>query len=182
MKKIEDYIKENKEFFDSDEPIEGHFERFEKKLEKQNRKINLITFTAFLKVAVITILVVLSSLYIYQNFIKNEDNLVTLGDISTEYGEAEKYYIQLVNSKFNEIKNTSFMDKNQKTILLKELNEMDKLYKDLQSDLQTNPHDKRVINAIINYYQLKIEILNNIILQLNDLKKLNIKNHESNEI
>ena len=48
---------------------------------------------------------------------------------------------------------------------------MDFAYKDLQKDLNQNPCDERVINAIITYYQFKIEFMDQIITQT---RKINI--------
>jgi hypothetical protein len=48
---------------------------------------------------------------------------------------------------------------------------MNAAYRDLQKDLIQNPYDDRVISAIINYYQLKLEFMHVII---NQTKRNNI--------
>ncbi|MBN2520884.1 MAG: hypothetical protein JXB17_10295 [Bacteroidales bacterium] len=182
MKKIDDIIKENKDLFNSEEPNHGHFERFFKKLEKQNKNHLIYSLYKYLKVAAVIILVILSSLYIYENLISTKNKIITLSDISPEYREAENYFITVVNSKYEQIKSFNFEDDKQKEILLKELDEMDSLYDSLQNDLQTTPNDERIINAMINYYQFKIEILNNIIEQLQNFNNYKTEKDESTEI
>jgi len=63
MKTIEDIIRNNKEFFDSEEPSEGHFERFHRKLEIRCEPLvvrrSIVPY--LLKAAVVTLLVTLSS-------------------------------------------------------------------------------------------------------------------------
>jgi hypothetical protein len=46
-------------------------------------------------------------------------------------------------------------------------------------DLQANPGDDRVINALIRHYQLKLEVLDQIILQLNQIKSETEPEHEN---
>jgi len=62
MKNIEDIIRNNKEFFDSGEPSDGHFERFQRKLEIRCEtlavKRSIVPY--LLKAAVVTLLVTLS--------------------------------------------------------------------------------------------------------------------------
>ena len=65
-----------------------------------------------------------------------------------------------------------------------ELEEMDRLFHSLQKDFQSNPTDQRVINAMISHYQLKLEVMSQIIRQLEEVNQVNnkYKNHEGKEI
>ena len=110
------------------------------------------TFTIgyLLKAAIVAILVVLSGLYVYDNFSPNTlKKGIALREVSPEYNEVEIYYTQLVSQKYNEINQFQFLDSTQKSMLIKELDEMDLIYENLKKDLTTNPNDERVINAMI---------------------------------
>ena len=67
MKDLDNIIQKNRELFDINEPCDGHFERFEQKLKELNRKKKTFTFGYFLKAAAVTILVVLSGLWVFEN-------------------------------------------------------------------------------------------------------------------
>ena len=67
-------------------------------------------------------------------------------------------------------------------MLMTELNEMDRLFHSLQEDFQANPKDERVINAMISHYQLKLEIMNQIIKQLEKVNQVNKSYHEGKDI
>ncbi len=126
----------------------------------------------------------MSSLWVYEKFSAGakEMSLITLADISPEYGEAEIYYTALITHKYNEIKTFKFFDNSkEQEILLKELSEMDTLYESLKKDLNVEQGNQTVINAIIRYYQLKFNIMAQILehlYQVQSLDKLNTKNDE----
>jgi uncharacterized protein (DUF305 family) len=60
-------------------------------------------------------------------------------------------------------------------MLMIELEEMDRLFHSLQKDFQSNPTDQRVINAMISHYQLKLDIMSQIISQLEEVNQINNK-------
>jgi uncharacterized protein (DUF305 family) len=99
--------------------------------------------------------------------------MISLQDISDEFGEAEIYYTTLINHKYQEINKLNLEDPKQKEILRAELQEMDRLFHSLQKDFQANPTDKRIINAMISHYQLKLDVMNQIVTQLKEVKHIN---------
>jgi hypothetical protein len=66
--------------------------------------------------------------------------------------------------------------------LNKEMDEMDHLYQDLQKEYTKNPNDERVINAMIEYYQTKLNIINTIKTDLEYIKTIKNKNHENTQL
>ena len=52
-------------------------------------------------------------------------------------------------------------------------------YQMLQNDLQAHPGDERVINAMIEYYQDKLEIITMILNKLQEVKQQKNKSHET---
>ena len=186
MKDLYNIAQENRNIFDSLEPKDDHFARFENKLKDFHKKKNTFSIGYLLKAAVVAILVVLSGLWVYDNFNATSiNNGIALREVSPEYNEVEIYYTQLVNQKYNELNQCQFIDSTQKNILMQELTEMDKMYENLKKDLTTNPSDERVINAMIQHYQLKVEVMGQILQQLQQSRNINKQKydkHESTEI
>jgi len=70
-------------------------------------------------------------------------------------------------------------------MLMKEMKSMDSTYVSLQKELKANPNDERIINAMIEHYQTKLEVMSYIVNQLKQsgmitkikrkMKKLNYK-------
>jgi uncharacterized protein (DUF305 family) len=68
---------------------------------------------------------------------------------------------------------------NQKTVLMKEMKSMDSVYVSLQKELKSNPNDERIINAMIEHYQTKLEVMTYIVNQLKSIRKVNQNNTEN---
>jgi hypothetical protein len=184
MKDIEKLIRENKSHFDSFEPSEGHFDRFTAKLEAgqatTTTRLRLLPY--LLKAAAVAILVTLSSLWTWEHVLSPNADKMALGEVSTEYGEVEQYYVRQVNLMEDEIKGIQISNNpEQNKMLMKELEDMDDMYAELQKDLKANPDDDRVINAMIEHYQRKVEVMNYILTQLKDVKNDNQINEENYE-
>jgi hypothetical protein len=184
MKNIEDVIRNNKGFFEDAEPSEGHFERFNRKLENRFQvrhtvKRSIVPY--LLKAAVVTLLITLSSLWTWDHFIRPGSKRMTLGQVSPQYKEVENYYVHQVNLMEGEILNVN-MNNNpkQKTMLLKELKSMDSTYVSLQKELKANPNDERIINAMIEHYQTKLEVMTYIVTQLKTIRNVNQNNKKEN--
>ncbi len=185
MDNLDKIIQENRQSFDSFEPSEDHFDKFEQKLREFNQKKKTFTIGYMLKAAAVTVLVILSGLWVYENIQQRTNKGIALSEISAEYSEVEIYYTHLVNQKYGEINQCKSLDSLQKQIMLHELGEMDSIYENLKKDLSANPNDKRVINAMIQHYQLKVEVMNQILNQLQqaqDINKQKSDNYESTNI
>ena len=68
-------------------------------------------------------------------------------------------------------------------MIMEELSEMDSIYNSMKKDLKTSPNDERIINAMIEHYQLKLEVMTNLLEQLQEINTNNKQTgHENNEI
>jgi len=176
MKTIDDIIRNNKDYFENSEPTDGHFERFNRKLEMRFQistpKRSIVPY--LLRAAVVTLLVTLSSLWTWDHFIRPGSTRMTLGDVSPQYKEVENYYIHQVNMVEDEIVNIDLNnDPEQKAMLLTEMKSMDSVYVSLQKELKANPDDERIINAMIEHYQTKLEVMTYIVNQLKTIRNEN---------
>jgi len=184
MKTIDEIISRNRQAFDDKEPSEGHFERFSYKLATRLHTVavkrSIVPY--LLRAAVVAILVTLSSLYGFDHLIRPRlNNKMSLGQVSPEYREVENYYIKQVSFMENEITSLD-VNKNpeQKKMLDQELKSMDSTYVELQKELKANPNDQRIIKAMIEHYQTKVDVMNYILSQLKQISN-ETKNSESHE-
>jgi hypothetical protein len=183
MKNIEDIIKSNKDLFEGAEPSEGHLERFNRKLEIRfgARTIKRSIVPYLLRAAAVTLLLTLSSLWTWDHFIRSDRNRTTLGDVSPQYREVENYYVHQVSLMESEIVNIDLKNNpEQKQLLFKEMKSMDSVYVQLQKELKANPDDERIINAMIEHYQTKVDVMTYILTQFKAIRNEN-QNKSGNE-
>ncbi len=184
MDELEKYIRENRERFDHAEPAEGHFERFAVKRDLAEASDSPFRWRYILQVAAITLLLVLSALWVYERVTgpSHDHDMITLSDISPEYREAEIYYTAMISRKYEEIKSFDFYDNTrEQEILLSELSEMDAVYRSLQKELSAEKGNQMIISAMIRHYQLKLEIMSRIIDHLYEIKHGDHPKAENNE-
>ncbi len=188
---IEELILNNLEGLNENEPMNGHFERFEAKLKVQHKK-RKITFNVVWKVAAAVIFVLLATNQAFIYFSPNQQNLflssrsnneITLASVSSEYKEVEFYFTNAISvglNQWNTLNDDGFISDEEQQMMDTELTEFEERFKTLQKDLAANPKDERVVNAMLEYYQTKLGVINMIVNKLQEVKQLN-NNHE-NEI
>jgi len=184
MDNLETQIRSRQGAFDSFEPPEGHLDRFAGKLHPgRMRFLHRIPYAV--KVAAVICLVAASSIWIYEqvNQIHVKRDMANQDGITKELAEIKYYYTSLIDEKYKAIDSFTSNDPEQNRILINELEQMDNMFKYLQVDLQVNPTDERIINAMISHYELKLEVMGQILSQLEKVQQTNKnKSYEGTEI
>jgi hypothetical protein len=106
-------------------------------------------------------------------------NSATLASVSPEYQEVEFYYTNAINVGLNQwetLNNEGFISDEEQKMMDAELVEFEERFKNLQQDLAANPNDERVINAMLEYYQAKLSVINMIVNKLEEVKQTNSEN------
>jgi hypothetical protein len=184
MDKFDKIFQDHREAFE-EEPAAGHFQRFETKLDQfhsgQKPKGNR---WPFLKIASVLIIFLLSAnLFLY--LMPSKPGKAAKGFANKEMNETARFYNVRINSGILQLK--SMADKgigsNQELMQVeKELAEMDQLYSDLQKEYSENPADERVVNAMIAYYQTKLDIIEKIKSDLQNVQPIKNNKNENKEL
>ncbi|MCX6226915.1 MAG: hypothetical protein NTV01_19565 [Bacteroidia bacterium] len=182
MKTLEDFIKENKDMFMNNEPPEGHFERFGERLKQMQRRNKMRLITRISSIAAIGLLLITSSIFIYDRYFDREPALLNLGDLNPQMQKVEYYYTSQIDdlSVGLDSLSTDAQD-NIKKMISDELAEMDSVHRELQQKLGTNPGDDRVVNAMITYYQTKLGMMKSFLQTLTQIKQTNNSKNVSHE-
>jgi hypothetical protein len=183
MDELNKIFKEHRAEFE-EEPKEGHFDRFGERLRLSTSKRKGWHFSPFLKVAAVLIIVLLSANLVVHLRNQKPDVKETVV-IKSDLGEASFYYTNSINNGIRDLEQMAKegIGSRQEIVQIKhELSEMDSLFVNLQQEYKANPNDERIINAMIEYYQTKLDIVNTIKADLENVKQLKIKNHENPEI
>ncbi len=185
MKTIDEILKYNRDLFEDKEPMPGHMERFQNKLRQRLHSSKTIKSIVpyLLKAAVVTLLITLSSLWTWEHFIRKDSAMMSLGEVSPQYREVENYYMHQVNLMEDEIVSIDFNNNpKQKDLLLTEMKSMDSSYIQLQKELRANPDDERIINAMIEHYQTKVEVMTFILSQLKSIRNEHTNTIENEKV
>jgi len=182
MNDIEKQIKEQRLLLDSDRPREGHENRFRQKLERSpvGRPDRGIRFRHAIQVAASVVLILTSAIVLIRT--DKSGSKVAQQEIPEAVKEAEFYYASQLDARYEEISGFDFGDKEEKAVLLEELKELENYHQQLIKDLEANPDDERVVSAMIRHYQVKLEVMDQIITQLNQVKSEISENHEKESI
>jgi hypothetical protein len=176
-KRLEDFMKANREEFDDLEPSADLWNRIEKHLPAEGtlpkkREAKMFSLSFVMKVAASIIIVMGVCFVIY---VRNEGKKgVDFAAINPTYAKQQVQYASQVESKLSEIKSLTKNDPEMYADFSHEIAKMDSTYKRLNRDLATSPNQELVLRAMIQNLQMQTEVLNqqlNIIEQYNQMKK-----------
>lgn len=176
--KLEDRFLELKGQFDIEEPEMGHFSRFEEKLGKQTfvkPKWNPNTWK-WLAVAASIALVFSIGLGNFQQ----EPNGLELAGVSPEMQETQSFFVATIQQELKQIDlkrnedNTQVIDD-----ALEQIKLLEKDYQQLTIDLKTNNKDNRIIYAMIANFQQRIDVLQFLLKQLDEIEHLKTTKNEN---
>jgi hypothetical protein len=106
----------------------------------------------------------------YANTIIQQTNTVPKNNNTTnenkEITEVKAYYTTQINERENEIYKYAAFDPNIKSQIKIQFNELDSIYGSLRRDLKDNINNKEVVEAMIQNYRIRLEILENMLQQL----------------
>lgn len=177
---LKNMIQKNKDAFGV-EPPEGHFERFLIKLETTPVKKKWMSARSWLEIAAAVLIIILSGIY-FSNDNTEKTRLLPLSSVSPEYGEVEYYYISAIDegmSHWEKLQKQGMVSPEEQKMMEVEIKEFNDTYTRLQKDLEANPEDERVINAMLEVYQSRLSIITLIINKLETIKQQKRINHET---
>ena len=125
----------------------------------------------FWKVAAIFLFAVTVTYTITDIRNKNQMVVITLADISKDLGQEEAQLKQMVSLKWEEVELQLPDDRSDFRFLFDELKELDKVYADYQKDLYKTGPNKQIIEAMLDYYQKKIRLLNRMLMEIQKQKE-----------
>ncbi|MEE9408894.1 MAG: hypothetical protein V3V28_12555 [Polaribacter sp.] len=168
--KLQHFFSEND--FDLKEPHAGHLDRFERKLNTPKKAKR--TSWKWMSAAASVVLVL--GFWLGSSHQKSQ---LDLADVSPKMEEVQSYFVSTINQELKTLEKNRSLDT--ETIIenaLDELEELEDNYKIFVKDLTKNGHQKRIISAMIKNYQRRLDILENTLKQIEQIKNPNIIKNE----
>ncbi|MEN8186531.1 MAG: hypothetical protein ABFR05_05325 [Bacteroidota bacterium] len=175
---FENIFKDKRNEFDFAEPNIGHFERFEAKLKGADKKEPKRRNWIWLSIAASVILI----LGVWMGNASSHKGL-ELADVSPKMEETQDFFTATIQQEIKNI-NKIKSPQNEKIIddAFKQLEVLEVNYKELKFELKESNEDKRVIYAMISNFQQRIEVLQNLMQQLEDMELVKISNNVENKV
>lgn len=187
-RRLEEYIRNNREQFDDLEPGNELWNRIEQKLPPQfeAKEVQLkpaartYTLGFVLRIAAMIIMVMGIGFVFYLRSERTKG--VDLAAINPEYAKQQMHYASLVATKRTEVKTMAKVDPQLYKNFSAEIEKMDATYKKLKHDLATSPNQERVLRAMIRNLQIQTEVLNQQLEVIEQFNQFKNQNHDTQSI
>jgi len=175
-------FKNLKEDFDVEEPNRGHQQRFLDKLSKQNNQTVVHAKSPVRSlwrplIGVAATVVLMISVFIG---VQINSNTKELASISPEMATTQDFFTTTISEeleKLNSEENPEFQDLIVDALF--QIKILEENYQQLKFDLTESGDDKRVIYAMISNFQSRIDLLQNVVEQIDDLKQQKTEQNEN---
>lgn len=184
--KLEKFIIENREEFDVHEPGTELWGRINKPAPKV---VRMSWKRVLWRVAAVVVIFIAS--WIIHDWVQQDGKILTekkpsvqnedIGQVNVLM-EAEMFYTSQINTARDEIIMLSGNDKRLLDDLNTDMVELDEVFEDLKNDLKDNSDNEEVIGAMIQNYRIKLEVLEEILMQLKKSRNLENDKNDSDEI
>lgn len=194
-KGLEQFIRDNRNQFDTDEPGEQVWNKLEKELTERSKSSKPLVFAIFRWSAAAAILI-LAGIGIYSllndritggNGMANNParqdtpalNDPILKAINPTYAREVYQFTQLIEVKQNELKEIEKENPNLYKKFVSDINKLDSSYNALKKELPENPNREQLLEAMIENLRLQTEILNQQLSIINQIKASKSSNHDN---
>ncbi len=169
---LENRFKELENQFDIEEPRIGHFDRFEAKLAQKEDKSTIKWNPRTWKWLAVAASVLLLVGFWFGNYTANTS--MQLAEISPEMEETQSFFMASIQKEIEKI-NVQRNETNAQIIddAFAQLKILESKYDELTVELLDTSEDKRIIYAMIANFQQRIEVLEHLLEQLDEIKIIN---------
>ncbi len=175
--KLEKYIRENRDSFDEKDVPLSLWDAIEKEVNPPpSTKLYSLRFFLSIAASVIILIGVGLGMGMYLAKPSLEDKLLAA---HPDYLEAEKHYQHQINVKLSEVKSLG-VDQ----YVAPDMSQLDAVYTELKDELLNSgvKNDKVIVEAMIDHYQSKLEVLEVVLNKLQNKNTfLNENNYENVE-
>ena len=178
---LEQFIQDNRQEFDREIPSLKVWAAIDKELntdpeEKPVGKTRSMWRYAWIAASVAFLLA--SGAFIGIQMTGGQSEIASLSDVSTEYEEMEVYYQKQIQEK------VALLARYDDQTVTKDLEQVDEFMKELQQELKEAPkgNEEKIINAMIDNYQTKVNILERVLERIQSSNRKNLKSEENETV
>lgn len=169
MKNLRKQIKDNKDIFDDQEPMEGHFERFEALLDKQEKEkrkpIKRMQLMGIISIAasIVVLMVVAIQLYSPQHIPNDLPVIENTMEVSDEFRATNDFYNRQMQEQIADIMcKLANTDSENQALLNRDLQKIIDGNAAFVNDMANADDEEMAIHYLVKHYKANIQALENI--------------------
>ncbi len=169
--------------FDTEEPVSGHRERFLNKLQQQKAPASHGSKSLYKWLRPWGIAASIALLFGIGWGLLNHQEVVESGVVSSEVEEAQYYFASVIEQQMEQIQKEATPE----TQLLVEdamiqMKKLEENYNQLEKDLENTGNTELILNAMITNFQTRINLLQDVMENIKQVKELKKENNNENTI
>lgn len=192
MSRLEKFIKENRDAFDDEMPADKIWQGIENALPK-NKKAKLVNISFKVKWSIAAAIIVLAGIGLFfkiqqstPTFIDTTKKIDTaasteIATVAPDAAPEMNEFAKLIAMKQDELKRLSKEQPGLYQQFTKDINQLDSNYTNLKEKLSIAPNKELLIGAMIQNLQLQLQVLNQQLHIINQIKNSKNDSHEKNE-
>lgn len=179
--KLETLFENLRNEFDIEEPNTGHELRFLSKLKGEDTKVielNSNKFRFWKPLMAVAASIVLCAFILIT--VQQKSEIKDLANVSPELSETQDFFTTAIAQELTALNEERTPET--ETIIndaLQRIELLEKEYESLKVDLTESGNDQRVIYAMISNFQNRIDLLQNVLAQIKEVKQLKQNNDEN---
>ncbi len=168
---LEKFIQKRRDAFDDKEPPKMAWGKIQEQIQKDNKKPRRISLWQFTRIAAAILFLLAVGIVIGRQSSASSE-LATVEKNYPEFLEAKKYYEYEVDEKLAQLASYNY-----DTSLEEDMDQLDDFMNELREELEEAPKgtEERIINAMINNYQAKLDILERVLEVAKSTNQINEK-------
>jgi hypothetical protein len=187
--KLEQFIRDNREEFDSEEPRPQLWKNLRADIGKKDRRNDKIFHLSFLRwTAAAAIIIMILGMFYYmnrqqgaENFAANEPSAQQqdeLSKINPAYAKEVYHFTQLIELKQNELKQIEKEHPELYGQFVNDIQKLDSSYQVLRAELSANPDPETLLEAMLQNLRLQADLLNQQLTIIKQIKQNKQTSHE----
>ncbi|MFP5438119.1 MAG: hypothetical protein ACLGH8_10055 [Bacteroidia bacterium] len=164
--------------WDTEEPALGHHKRFMERQEVKEEPAKRSILRIIMPVAA-AIIMVLGLAFIFLN--RPADDALASNRMSAKNREAQEYFSMVIKKELAKVEKENTPETRKLvTDALKQMDVLEKDYNKLAHELEAKGESKKIIHAMITNLQTRISFLEDVLTQIENIKKIKEDYHENN--
>lgn len=185
---LEKFILAHRDEFDVMEPDANTWSKIS--LQDVSKPKSALNWKTILGRVAAVLVIFISSYYFHRYVDYQREHSMTQSDVTAledrqilnEMLESKAYYTRLIDSKTEQVFLLTANQPSLRTEIQEEMKQLDQEFLELQNDLYDLTDSEEVLAAMIQNYRLKLQILEETMLQLKAQSKEKNQDHETNRI